>query len=158
MTAPLARQATPDDVDELVRLRAVMFEGFELPDAGPPREGWQARARTAFLDGMAAGRLVAFVAEAPDGAGLASCAVGFVDGRLPGPFRDGSSGHVSSVATDPRWRRQGLARAVVAALVAWFDQEGVERVQLSASSEGEGLYRRLGFAEGHNPVLIRRRR
>ncbi|KQX69423.1 GNAT family N-acetyltransferase [Angustibacter sp. Root456] len=149
MSAPLARRATAADVAELVRLRGVMFASM-----GESHDGlWVHECHRFFVEHLGGGRLAASVVEAPDGAGLAACAVGMVDLRLPSPTRRGPVGHISSVATDERWRRRGFARAAVSDLLGWFVEQGAGRVQLSASRDGEGLYRSLGFAERRQPTL-----
>jgi GNAT superfamily N-acetyltransferase len=87
---------------------------------------------------------------------LASCAVGIIDRRLPSPHNPlGHSGYVLSVATDPRHRRRGYARAVVQATLDWFESRGVQRVELHASTEAETMYRTMGFLEPHGLALTR---
>ncbi|HEX3003202.1 MAG TPA: GNAT family N-acetyltransferase [Angustibacter sp.] len=149
MSAPAARRATVADVAELVRLRGVMFASMGEPHDGP----WVGECQRFFVEHLGGGRLAASVVEAPDGVGLAACAVGMLDLRLPSPTRQGPMGHISSVATDERWRRRGFARAAVSDLMGWFVEQGAGRVQLSASSEGESLYRSLGFSERRQPTL-----
>ena len=62
------------------------------------------------------------------------------------------------VATEVEHRRQGHARAVVTHLVDRIDALGVARADLTASEEGEGLYRSLGFEHSPAPLLRRWRR
>ena len=132
-----------------MRLRGVMFASF-----GEPIEGdWRDRCRRALLAGLAERTLVAYVVDAPDGEGLASGAVAVLERRLPSPTRRGDVWHLSSMATDPRWRRRGLARAVVLGLLGWCAEHGAARVTLAAASDAEPLYRSLGFTDPHNPQL-----
>lgn len=150
MNDPVARRATVADAAELVRLRAVMFASM-----GEPTDArWAALCLRFFEEQLAGEELAASVVDAPDGGGLASCAVGMIDVRLPSPMRHGPIGHISSVATDERWRRRGFARAAVTDLLGWFVEQGAGRVQLSASRDGEGLYRSLGFVPRANPTLF----
>ncbi len=82
--------------------------------------------------------------------------VGWVNLYLPGPTApDGRCGHVGSVSTGERARRQGHARSVLQALLAWFDELGVTRVDLRAAPMGEWLYRRLGFGPLGGQTLSR---
>jgi GNAT superfamily N-acetyltransferase len=100
--------------------------------------------------------MAAFVVDAPDGSGLACGVVGTLDRRPPGPRRPLASsvvGHVSSMATDPRWRRRGLARTALEALLDWFGERGAASVTLNATAEGEPLYRSLGFSRQPHPAL-----
>jgi ribosomal protein S18 acetylase RimI-like enzyme len=150
-----ARQATADDARELTRLREFMLSAM-----GPvsDRSWWDpcvAAFRTALADPD--GAMQAFVVDAPDEPGiLASCSVGIVQYRLPSPHNPaGNVGHLMSVATDPRFRRQGYGRATVEATVEWLSRRGVDRVDLHASTDGEALYRRLGFHEPRGLALTR---
>ncbi|MFF7200572.1 GNAT family N-acetyltransferase [Streptomyces sp. NPDC008141] len=149
MTA--ARRATPEDALELVRLRKVMQDSCHGPN---PDVSWQPaavatlRARLAEPDGD----LTAFVVDRPGG--LAACAVGTIEHRLGGPGNPhGVSGYVFSVATDPDMRRRGHSRACMEALLAWFEERGVRKIDLRASSEGEPLYTSLGFARTPDPAM-----
>lgn len=61
----------------------------------------------------------------------------------------GEDGHVTTVATDPRHRRSGVATALLAGLVTDARRRGARAMTLEvrASNEGAlGLYRRFGFA------------
>ena len=90
------------------------------------------------------------------GGELASCAVGVIDRRLPSAYNPiGLSGYVLSVATDPRYRRRGYARAVVQATLEWFESCGIQRVELHASTDAEAMYRSMGFLEPHGLALTR---
>lgn len=148
-----ARQAVLSDAEELTRLREVMISTFgPIPDRSW-REPCVAAFRTALADPV--GPLQAFVTDAPDQPGmLAACSVGVIQQRLPGPSNwTGQTGYILSVATDPRFRRQGHARAVVVATLDWFRARGVPRVDLHASDQGESLYRDLGFHEPRGVAL-----
>ena len=141
------RTATPADAEELTRLRIIMIEAVFGPvEDGPWRTASDAKLRKRLGDPE--GLMRAFVVEAPDGNGLAASAIGVIDDRLPAARNpSGVQGYVFSVATDPRWRRRGYARAVMNAVMDWFASQGIARVDLHASEEGEPLYRSMGFAE-----------
>jgi GNAT superfamily N-acetyltransferase len=145
------RRATPEDADELVRLRQVMFDA--LVGSHGTAGGWEAAAAEVFRTGLADGSVVAYVVDGPDG-GLVAGGVATVSQRIPGPGNhSGRFGFVQSMATDLAWRRHGLGRLVFAALMDWFRSEGVTAVDLHASPEGDALYRSFGFAEGPNVEL-----
>jgi ribosomal protein S18 acetylase RimI-like enzyme len=146
------RRAGPGDAEELMRLRGVMLGGMHgVTEVGGD---WQ-RAGAEILRvqlAEAESSLAAFVAGKPDG--LAACVLGQVDQRLPGP-RDptGLRGYVYNVATDPAYRRRGLSRACMTALLEWFAARGTEVVDLRASPEGEPLYASLGFVRTTDPAM-----
>ncbi|MCX4822856.1 GNAT family N-acetyltransferase [Streptomyces sp. NBC_01142] len=146
-----ARLAAPDDAEELVRLRKVMLDSQAGAD---PDADWQPTAVETLRKKLAdpAADLTAFVVERPGG--LAACAVGTIEYRLGGPGNpQGASGYVFSVATDPDMRRRGHSRACMEALIDWFRERGVRRIDLRASSEGEPLYASLGFARTPDPAM-----
>lgn len=62
-------------------------------------------------------------------------------------------GEHSSVATDPDMRRRGYSRACMEALLAWFRERGVPRIDLRASCDGEPLYTSLGFVRTPDPAM-----
>ena len=146
------RRGRPDDASELVRLRQVMFVAMGVPAAGT---AWQASCEEQLKTGLVDATFTAFVADAPPSAGgLAACGVATVAQRLAGPGNpSGLAGHVQSMVTDHRFRRQGLARAIFVALMGWFDDQGVDAVDLHATPEGEPLYRSFGFAEADTVEL-----
>lgn len=159
-TQPIAvRRAGPADAAEITRLRAVMLASVAAAGADPLdlTADWAERCRAELTEQLADGRrLVAVVVDAPDGTGLAAAGVGVVDLRLPAPGRvSGRVGHVSSMCTDPQWRRRGYARAVLDEVVAWLQEQGCSRVELSASDEGLPLYQARGFVPPPNPSLRR---
>ncbi|MEV6596008.1 GNAT family N-acetyltransferase [Actinoplanes sp. NPDC051346] len=149
-----ARQATPADAGELMRLRKVMLDSMR-PDPAPSGD-WE-RTGAAVLSqqlGDPAGMLAAFVVDRPDGTGLAACVVGAVDQRLPNPGDPtGLRGYVYNVATDPAHRRRGYSRACMIALIGWYATRGVSVVDLRATRDGEPLYTDLGFHRTDDPAM-----
>jgi len=149
------RRAKPEDAEELMRLRTVMFAG--LPGASPPEPGpWLAAGANVLRRGLAdpAERLAAFVVDSPDG--LVACVVGAIDERLPAPGDPSPwRGYIYNVATDPAYRRRGLSRACMQAALEWFAGRGVMLVDLRASPDGEPLYSSLGFERTRDPAMRR---
>jgi GNAT superfamily N-acetyltransferase len=147
-----ARPATPDDADELVRLRAVMLRTF-----GDPRswnDDWQAPSRDTLRQRLTGSSMAAFVVDRPGGGGLASCAVGIIEERLGSPGNpSGRFGYVFNVSTDPSHRRRGYSRACMEALLEWFRSRGVGTADLRASADGEPLYADLGFVRTPDPAM-----
>lgn len=162
----LVRPATPDDAPELVRLRGLMFAAMAAAGGQPQADEtdgpapWRAVAEGIIRERLASDRLTmpTFVVDDPAHPGrLASCAVGAVEQRLPGPGHpDGLFGFVFNICTDPDSRRKGYGRACTEALIDWFDAHRVTRIDLHATKDGQQLYRDLGFHE-HSVALSRAR-
>ncbi|MEV0898608.1 GNAT family N-acetyltransferase [Actinoplanes sp. NPDC049802] len=147
------RQATPDDADELILLRVVLLQTF---GHGDWNDDWCAPAQKTLISRLSAAEptLAAFVAERPDGGGLAACAVGTIEERLGNPHNpDGRIGYVFNVATHPDMRRRGYSRACMEALLQWYRDRGVRSVHLQASPQGEPLYMSLGFTATPDPAM-----
>jgi ribosomal protein S18 acetylase RimI-like enzyme len=145
------RRAKPDDAESLVRLRGLMLAAMGNDISGP----WQAVALDWFAEQLASPQtFAAYVVDDPN-AGVVAGAAGNVWAHPPGP-RDLTTlrGHLYNVSTEPDFRRRGLARACVVALMDWFQNETlVGQVELHATDEGIDLYRGLGFIESKYPSL-----
>lgn len=143
------RPATAADIPELVRLRAVLADRMaeDGPHGSAPDDGWQEAYARNLTVRLGTPDVAVFVVDAPGG-GLAACGIGFVFERFPGPLLpDGRFGYILGMTTDPAHRRKGHGRAVLDALMAWYRDNGVRRVDLHATSDGEPLYRSFGFGD-----------
>ena len=61
-------------------------------------------------------------------------------------------GRVVNVWTDPEWRRQGLARALVTLCLKAAQQRGITRVSLGTTEMGRPLYEALGFTSSQTEM------
>ena len=148
------RRAGPGDAVELMRLRGVMLAG--LSGAEEVTGDWQRTGAEMLRQQFSAAdpSVAAFVADKGDRPGLAACVLGNVDQRLPGPNNpNGLRGYVYNVATDAAYRRRGLSRACMTALLEWFAGRGAGVVDLRASPSGEPLYASLGFVRTADPAM-----
>ncbi|HVF05126.1 MAG TPA: GNAT family N-acetyltransferase [Frankiaceae bacterium] len=142
------RRATSGDIDDLVRLRGVMFDAMGVDTGGD----WRAPCADVLRRCLADGTMAAYVVE-EDGA-VVACGVGMLAQRLPSPRNpSGRYGYVQSMATDEHARRRGHAHAIFAALMDWFGDEGVVSVGLHATDAGARVYRSFGFSDPRNPEL-----
>lgn len=138
----------------MLRLRQVMIDSMAGAD---PSTDWHAESLPVLKERLADpdGDFAAFVVEHPERPGaLAALVCGTVDyriGKAGNPY--GITGFVFSVATDPGARRRGYARVCMDALLEWFRERGVRRVQLTASTEARPLYDSLGFEPKSDPLL-----
>jgi ribosomal protein S18 acetylase RimI-like enzyme len=138
-----ARDATLDDVEELIRLRRLMFESMGVEAGGP----WQDQCRGHLRERLGT-RAFAAVVDRPAGAGLAASGIVEIQDRIPSPFvGDGRIGYLGSMSTDIDCRGRGYGRAVLALLVQRSREAGLEVVDLHYTADGERMYRELGFRE-----------
>lgn len=147
----VARAATLDDCDELLRLRRVMFDSMGVVARDP---GWVESCRRHLRAQLGTEALYGAVVDRPDGAGAVASGLVEFHRRIPGAQNVlGRTAYVSSIATDEGFRRRGAARAVLLALLDEVRRRGVEIVDLHATAVGERLYRDLGFAPRPQPEL-----
>ena len=138
------RRAGVADAAVLVRLRARMLTAMGRDTSAP---GWATACEEAFTRRLAEpDRFAAWVVEV-DGVPVAG-GVGWIEEHLPSPGAlDGRRGHIASMSTEPAARRQGHGAAVLDALLGWFVEAGVPRVDLRATPDGRALYERAGFRQ-----------
>lgn len=75
-----------------------------------------------------------------------------------GPTRANPSGtmaRIVNVYTEPTWRRQGIAKRLLEALMTDCEQSGIREFNLGSTPEASTLYERLGFQL--YPAEMRRR-
>lgn len=141
------REATAADVEALADLRWRM-ETERHPEHPATEAHYAAYLEAAREDihaEIASGRHIAFLAEA-DGK-VVACAILIWWAMLPSlTDLHRKRGYVSSVYTDPAWRRRGLARALMERLIARASALDVRRLILWASDMGRPLYLDLGFS------------
>lgn len=148
------RRATPDDAESLVHLRGLMLAamGVEVGGSDAP---WRAAAVDWFAGQFASPDTFAAYVVDDASAGVVAGAAGNVNVHPPGP-NDLTTvrGHLYNVSTHPDFRRRGLAKACVVALLDWFQEEtAVGQIELHATGDGIALYRDLGFIESKFPAL-----
>ncbi|MCA1710409.1 MAG: GNAT family N-acetyltransferase [Actinobacteria bacterium] len=135
------RRATPADAEDLTRLRGLMHQAMGTPQLAAE---WRTACEQAFRRRLVQDDFVAYGVE-EDGR-LVSCGAGWLEEHLPSPGQhDGRRGHIASMSTEPEWLRRGCARQVFGALLGWFAEQGVPRVDLRATDAGRPLYEAFGF-------------
>ncbi len=144
------RRATVADVETLASLRWRMETERhpEHPVAEADYAAYLAAARQDLHAEIERGAHVAFLAET-DGV-VVACAILIWWTMLPNlTDLHRKRGYVSSVYTDPTWRRRGLARNLMERLMAQAQEMGMQRLIPWASEMGRPLYLDLGFAPTH---------
>ncbi|MDG7012715.1 MAG: GNAT family N-acetyltransferase [Nitrososphaerota archaeon] len=137
------REATAADVRTLVSHRRKMWLdiGRDTPssvrEADRPYEAWVRRM-------MRSRRFVGFVATV--GEEVAGSGAVWLREEQPRPgMAEGSAPYLLSMYTEPRFRRSGVATAIVKAAVRWSRTRGYRKLELHASKAGRSVYGALGF-------------
>lgn len=151
------RLATLDDIPTLVKHRRGMFVDMEALKGGTlDPDGLESMDLTyaSFVRAhLIDGRLQAWIVTDGDRP-AASGAILYTD-WLPRP--DGKQAvlaYVHSVYTEPVYRRLGLARQILKAMIAECRERGLPRMTLHASDEGRSLYDQLGFVPTNEMRLV----
>ena len=61
---------------------------------------------------------------------------------------------ILNVYTEIEFRKRGIARQIMLAILEWIKAQGLRGVNLHASAEGRGLYEKLGF-EATNEMRLK---
>jgi len=149
------RLATVNDIEVIARHRVRMFEdmGTLPPDQVPIMVE---RTRRYLERAIPAGEYIGWLASPRENPNRVSAGAG-LQRRTVLPFPPSGTGReaiVINVYTDPEFRRLGLARALMDALIAWSREAGIERLALHASPYGRSLYEDLGFQATNEMRLV----
>lgn len=67
----------------------------------------------------------------------------------------GKRAHIMNVYTNPMYRRQGIALQMLNMLIEEAREKGVTEISLDATEAGRPLYKRLGFADSEEGMVLR---
>jgi len=149
--APAVEQASTADIAALTALRLAYLE----EDLGPLDEQTASTIRRRLPGYLVAhlGRDLFAWAVRADG-DIVSCALLLVVEKPMSPaFPNGRTGTVLNVYTRPAYRRRGLAREVMRALMDSAHALELCPVELKATAEGRPLYGSLGFEEDRSKYI-----
>jgi len=149
---PLIRRARVTDIPELLRLRGVMFNDMHFEIANTE---WIDSTTTSLERHLPTATIIGAVMDRVPEPGLRASGLLQIQEGLASPrFPKGVVGHISSVAVDPQWRRQGIGESVLRFLIVEARTLGLERVELHATPDGEAIYRKLGFHDRQGGVEL----
>ena len=66
----------------------------------------------------------------------------------------GMEGYVMSVFTAPEWRKQGMSRGIMNAIIDYLREKGISGVTLRATAQGRPLYLSLGFTPDDRTMAL----
>jgi ribosomal protein S18 acetylase RimI-like enzyme len=146
------RQATVSDIPDLVCLRRVMFESMGFDDPVQLASA-DAAAAAYFAKSIPAEAFTGWLAITSTGVVVGSGGV-VIDQHPPGPGNlSGQVGYIMNLVTAPGYRRQGIARRVMQAMLEWLAERKTRHVTLHATEAGRPLYRELGFVDSNEMRL-----
>jgi GNAT superfamily N-acetyltransferase len=138
------RHGSLEDIPVIVRHRLGMM--LEMGLATPAQcAAYDPEFRAFARREISAGNFISFLVETDSGQVAGGGAVYIIS--WPGNPSDRLQKRVFllNVFTEPEFRRRGIARAVVGAIVDWCRAQGFHTVRLVASDAGRPLYQSMGF-------------
>ncbi len=137
------RPAVAADIPALVELRLGMFASMEHSEPDEV-ERFRKELYEYMTDKLPSGEYMSWVADVH---GEAVASGGLVIHSAPPTLHNpsGLEGYVISVFTAPEWRRQGMSRAIMTAILDHLRSKGITKVTLRATEQGRPLYLSLGF-------------
>ena len=149
------RPATVADVETLVAMRRGMFEDMGMRDE-PALSAMCAASAAYFARALPAGEFRAWIADV-DGTPVANGGL-VIHAAPPTPANlAGREGYIMNFYTQPAWRGQGIATAILDTILEYLRVEGIPQASLHATEAGRPIYERAGFRTSNemrrrNPV------
>lgn len=97
------------------------------------------------LQHMNSGDYHAWLVSAPDGSVAAGAGLWLMDWPPHMVGQGTKRGNILNVYTEEKFRRRGLARELMKAVLLWCRENSIDTVILHASPEGKALYESMGF-------------
>ncbi len=133
------RPARLDDAEQLLALWDLLFD-----DAGPVAE-WKDQARSWFAAHVDDIAVTWFPVIEVQGSVVAT-AIGTVELGVPNPHCPrGRAVRLANVVTLPAHRGRGYATQLIRDVIAWAHRIDADRLDLSATPDGQRIYQQLGF-------------
>ncbi|HEX4088359.1 MAG TPA: GNAT family N-acetyltransferase [Trebonia sp.] len=143
------RAATAEDGPRLMRLWDLLFDDDGTTSAEP----WRGHAREWFARYVDDGLNARFPVIEADGE-LVATAIGTLEIGVPNPqCARGRTVRLANVITLPAHRGRGHGTELVLDVAAWARSISADRVDLSATPEGQRLYEKLGFTVTSAPRM-----
>jgi GNAT superfamily N-acetyltransferase len=140
---PLIREATPNDLPEILRHRRGMYQAMGFSDANA-LSSMVSTSEPYLMTALANGTFRAWLAVLGDWP-VAGGAV-LINPWPSHPYDlECRRATILNVYVDPDFRRKGIAHRLMQTMIDWCRKEGFAAVYLHASNDGKPLYERLGF-------------
>ena len=148
----ILRQCLLTDIDELVKLRRIMFESMGYSDR-KLLDNADSAAHEYFQEKIPSGEFIGWIAETKQNIVVGSGGV-VIDKHPPGPNNlSGKKGYIMSVVVLEKFRKQGIAKQIMNAIILWLKEKSISIANLHATDMGRVLYEKLGFVDGNEMNL-----
>lgn len=148
------RLATSADIELLVSERLKFIEVDECNDNYSLIRD---NCYTYFTDSFANNSCDVILAE-DDGKCIGTGIV-FYYNSVPSAFNiTGKNAYVTSMFVEPNYRRRGVGTAILNKLIEMAESKKYEIIMLNASELGKPMYKKVGFVDSRNGMILDRRK
>jgi ribosomal protein S18 acetylase RimI-like enzyme len=147
------RCASTTDLETLVAHRRTMFADIGHKDEAA-LDSMSEKFRVWLLDHMNAGDYLAWLVSARDGSIAAGAGLWLMDWPPHLVGRSQKRANILNVYTEEKFRRLGLARKLMDAVLAWCRENTIDTIILHASATGRSLYESMGFQATNEMRLV----
>ncbi|MCU1284222.1 MAG: GCN5-related N-acetyltransferase [Acidobacteriales bacterium] len=148
------RPATPADVDAILAHRRGMFEDMGFTDASV-LDDVVAASRKFIELGLTNGSYRGFLAADDTDRVIAGAGLAITDWLShPAAPKQSRRAYILNVYTAPEYRRKGIARRLMNAVLEHCKQEGFITVWLHASVHGKPMYESMGFEPTNEMKIV----
>ena len=154
LPSPRIRRAAVADIDALIETRVALFRELEEGPAESDLALFRAGCRGVLRSAMGGDSCLSWVATRGDEE-ICGAVILLLFPRLPSPANLGTSeGYILNVYVGPGFRRQGIASAMLEAVVKEARERGLARLRLHTTAGGRSVYKRLGFRSRRNEMEL----
>lgn len=146
------RKATLDDLDAVVENRIAFQRVMQQADDPAEIREMRRSLRAFFSRTLPNGVCVFYLAEY-EGRIIGSGSTIYREQAGLFGLVDGRTGYIFNMFTLPEYRGNGIAKKIVALLIADAKSRGVEKLELHAAPLAEPIYRSFGFVEPESRFL-----
>ena len=144
--------ATSEDIAELMAIRLEMLrEVNDLPPDYVFSEDFCSYSRDYFLNGQ---HTTILAVDEEDGNTIGCASMCYIELMPTFSHPTGKRAHLMNVYTSPDYRGQGIARRMVEMLIEEARRRGVTEISLDATASGRPLYRKLGFQDSEECMVL----
>lgn len=148
------RLATSADIELLVSERLKFIEVDECNDNYSLIRD---NCYTYFTDSFANNSCDVILAE-DDGKCIGTGII-FYYNSVPSAFNiTGKNAYVTSMFVEPNYRRRGVGTAILNKLIEMAESKKYEIIMLNASELGKPMYKKVGFVDSRNGMILDRRK
>ena len=147
--------ATTEDIAELMTIRLEMLrEVNDLPPDYAFSEEFCSYSRDYFLNGQHTTVLAVDEKDEENGKTIGCATLCYMEFMPTFSHPTGNRAHLMNVYTAPGYRGRGIALRMAAALIEEARRRGVTEISLDATASGRPLYRKLGFRDSAECMVL----